>query len=258
MLNSKIITLAAITLLSASAGGHADTQAAQRDALARENAELRAELGKTKLEVQVMKEDLERIRAFLAERDLDTKMADWQKQKAELAEERMRLRQERNRWQEERQKLLQQMSQKAERQAEAEEQIVEAARPDWDARYNMGLIKEDQTIVYVTTTLGGTLVDTYPSIDRENVMVRGTFQNKSTEAWRYTFEIRIADNDVDPRTNRRRIVGSWLYQTPLLGPNDIHEWEVKVPVSDVAYIDVVQIGNVKADRPAVQPMSDQQ
>jgi len=210
---------------------------------------LRAALAQTKLEVQQLRIRLEEIRAFLDEHDLETTLAEWRAEREALAEARRRLQQERVRLREERHRLQKQMVQQAEREADAIEEAREAAAPRWDARYQMGLIDNDQQVIYVRSHHGSTLVEIHPEIDRKNVKVRGTFENRSEAPWRYTFEIRIAKAERDPKTKRRQVIGSWRYQTPLLGPNDLHEWEVTVPVTDVALIDVVQIGNVKADRP---------
>jgi hypothetical protein len=214
---------------------------------------LRTELARTKLEVQKLRTQLQDIQQFLAEQDIEKTLAEWRSEREALAEQRRQIQQERVRLNEERRRLQQLMTRVVREEAEQQQQQVDAAGPRWDARYQMGLIDKDQQVIYVRSYDGVTLVDTYPSIDRKNVKVRGTFQNKSTQPWRYTFEIRIGSDEKNQNTGRRRVIGSWLYQTPVMGANDLHEWEVTVPVTDVAYIEVVQIGNVKADRPAPGP-----
>lgn len=218
-----------------------------------EAAALRLELAQTKMEVQELRTQLERIQQFLAERDLDETLRQWREEREQLADERRQLQQERIRLREERRKLQKQIVDQAEQQAEQTEQVEDALEPKWNARYQMGLIQSDQEVIYVRSHHGSTLVEVHPDIDRRNVKVRGTFENRSEAAWRYTFEIRIAKGERDPKTRRRIVIGSWRYQTPLMGPNDLHEWEVTVPVTDVGLIDVVQIGNVKADQPPRDP-----
>jgi len=237
--------------VSHAAGGAAAPSEADRAAT------LRVELAQTKLEVRQLRTRLEEIQRFLAEQDLDQTLEAWREERAQLAEERRRLRQERVRLREERQDLRREtmLLAEARRQAaeEATHQAERAAAPRWDAQYQMGVIDKDQQVIYVRTHHGSTLVEMHPGIDRKNVKVRGTFENRSEAPWRYTFEIRVARAERDPKTKRRQVIGSWKYQTPLLGPNDLHPWEVTVPVTEVRWIDVVQIGNVAADRPAPQP-----
>jgi len=78
--------------------------------------------------------------------------------------------------------------------------------------------------------------------DRSHVVVRGNLKNESAAAYRYSFEIRLA-------TRNKDIIGSWRYQTPVLTPGQIHQFEVKVPVTNAAQIQIYDIGNIVADRP---------
>ena len=48
------------------------------------------------------------------------------------------------------------------------------------------------------------------------------------------------------------IIGSWRYQTPVLQPGEIHQFEVKVPVTEVGDVVSYEIGNIVADRPVQQ------
>lgn len=225
------------------------------DPVATELAALRQELAATKLALQQSQAELNDIKAFLKDRNVDTTLAEWKQQRAELAEERRLVRLERQKLEAARRALHQTTLKQATEAAEAQNAEAEAAekalQPDWSAQYMLGLIDTERETIYVKSTTGRVLVRQYPSVDRRNVMVRGTFLNKSLAPWRYTFEIALASAEGPGLPSREpNITGSWRYQTPLLGPGELHTFEVKVPVEDVRDIEVVQIGNVTADRPA--------
>lgn len=242
--------------LSAAARGQAPGDAAVADEL----AALRQELAATRLALRETRAEIEDIKAFLAEKDMEATLADWKKQRDALAEERRLIRLERQRLEKARRELHQATYQDAQEQADQQKAAADAAakqlEPDWDADYILGLIDREAQTLYVRSTDGRLLLEQYPTVDRRNVMVRGTFLNQSHAPWRYTFEIRVASDSLPglpkPPTT---VIGSWRYQTPLLSPGQLHPFEVKIPVTDVRYVDLIQIGNVTADRPPPQEVT---
>jgi len=226
-----------------------------------ELAALRQELAATKLALRQSQKELERIKAFLEDRNVDATIAEWQAARDELAEERRLIRLERQKLEQARRELHRTtlriaQNEAAARDAEAEA-LEKALEPNWSAQYMLGLIDHQRQTIYVESTHGDVLVKQYPSVDRGNVMVRGTFLNKSLAPWRYTFDIALAGEEkIGLQTGGANLTGSWRYQTPLLGPGELHTFEVKVPVHNVRDINVIQIGNVTADRPPQNPPDD--
>ncbi len=213
--------------------------------------ELRQGLAQAQLELQRSKAQLEELRVFLAEKNLDDQLEAWRAEREALAEERRKLAMERKRLESARTALHRKTTVDAMDRAKAEreqkQQAADAIKPDFSVQYMMGLIDKDRQTIFVESTRGTVLVDQFPQVDRKNIKVRGTFLNKSQAPWRYTFEIRAAGE-----TNiygERAIVGQWRHQTPLLGPGEMHEFEVTVPVTNVRDVEVIQVGNVTSDRP---------
>jgi len=239
----------------------AEDERAQPDVKA-ELAELRQALARTRLELRQATAELEQIKAFLTEQNIDARLETWREERAALARERRALQSERRKLEEARQRLhqttLNQARARAEKEKAQQQARDKALQPNWSAQYQMGLIDLENNTIFVKATDGDVLVRQHPNIDRDNVMVRGTFLNESRASWRYTFEIRIAGDEGRILPDAKRpIVGRWRYQTPVLGPRELHPFEVKVPVDDVSHIEVLQIGKVTADRPAsAQPQSD--
>ncbi len=228
-------------------------------------SELRQELARTKLALDKALAELESIREFLAEKNLGQKIEQWRAERRALEDERRRVKGERRKLEAARMMLHRTTARQAEQQAraadEAREAAAEARQPKWHVQYMIGLIDKEQEQIYLRVVRGRVVrLRRFANIDTRNVMVRGTFVNRSAAPWRYTFEILIAGDDSfgvpigEPRLN-----GKWRYQTPLLGPGDLHQFEVKVPVRDVYDTETVQIANVTADRPAldaVEPASE--
>jgi hypothetical protein len=247
-----------LILLTAIAAGAAGQE--PEPTVEQQLATMRQQLAQTKLELQRSQAKLDELATFLSETDLDAKLAAWRAERQELAAERRKLKRERVRLEAVRQAVHRQTTADARERADAEQQRKQAAadalKPRWSAQYMMGLIDRDRQTIYVESTEGRVLVEQYPQIDRKQIKVRGTFLNRSSVPWRYTFEIRVAGE-----TNvygDRTLVGQWRYQTPLLGPGDLHPFEVAVPVTDIRYVEVIQIGKVTADRsePAPDPAPD--
>jgi len=238
------VLLATITL---HAGDEADVAARYEKQI----ADLRQQVAKVTLELRAAQRELEAIRDFLAERQLKATFERWKTLRADLAEQRRRLKRERVRLEAARDALDRTTRRIAEEQARAqdraEQRAEKATAPNWSAQYQMGVIYEDGDELFVKTTDGSVFIDGDNDIDHRNILVRGTFLNKAAAPWRYTFEIRAGG--AERFTGSRRIIGSWRYQTPLLDPGELHEFEVKMPVDHVSRVRVIQIGNVVADRP---------
>ncbi len=251
---SLTLLIGVFAVAASAAPGRAEEGDPAEPALKTQLAELRQALAAARLELRQTTVELEDIKAFLADEDLARTLAEWRAERAKLAAERRALRAERNQLEQARRELHRTTLQQAQREAEqlkaAQQAREQAVQPQWSAQYEMGLIKQDNQTLFVQSTRGSVLVEQNPDIDRHNVMVRGTFLNESQAAWRYTFEVRLAGDEgrILPDA-KRRIVGQWRYQTPLLGPGDLHPFEVKVPVTDVHDIEVLQIGKVTADQP---------
>ena len=223
-------------------------------------AALRQDLAEARLQLERHKAQVNEVREFLAEKELDKKFEQWRELREELAEQRRKLKAERVQLEAVLDQMHRQTTVAAQQRAQDEQTRKqaesEARKPDWSAQYMMGLIDKERQTIYVDSTRGRVLLDQYPSIDRKNIKVRGTFLNKSSQPWRYTFEIRVGgENDLQ---GQPVLVGQWRYQTPLMSPGDLHAFEVTVPVSDVRHVEVIQIGNVKADRPAELPQPQPQ
>lgn len=122
-----------------------------------------------------------------------------------------------------------------------------ADEPKWSLQYALGLIEPDGRLRIVHRDDHGRLsIRDLRSVDRNHVIVRGNIKNESTLPYRYTFEIRIAGG---VRVDDTAILGSWRYQTPMMTPGRIHQFEVKVPVTNVADVRRYEIGNISADQP---------
>lgn len=169
----------------------------------------------------------------------------------QLASEQMRADREAARLVEEerRRKLLEVREQ---REAEKrEERIEQALAPRWYYTWQIGYINNgNRQTTFVKTNDDGTVVfvGDRTSIDRRQIIVRGTFENTSRAAYRYTFEIRTAESG--PYLTGLSTGGgitSTRYQTPVLQPGDLHRWEVKMSVNDALQVRTVGIGNVRAD-----------
>ncbi len=255
-------TLAVLFALGLAHAAHAhaapDPPVSQADAL----TEVRAELAQLKLAVMEMKAEREELIEFLKQHrdgNIDKQLAEWRAERAKLAEERRLLRVERQRLEKARRALHQQTVRNAQHDADeqgkAAKEKTDALKPKWSAQYMIGLIDKASVEPTVYVRAGRDVLvaaERVGNVDRRNVMVRGTLLNQSLASWRYTFEINIG-GPADPLTRKVLHVGQWRYQTPLLGPGELHTFEVKVPVTDVRDIASVQIAKVSPDRPAPTP-----
>jgi hypothetical protein len=228
-----------IMVASASVRG-ADVSGRETDSsrVRAELAALRQELARTKLELSRAVQDLKELREFLATPDVQEQTDRWRQEREELSQERQRLIAERRALEEARRRLHEQSSDEAAPGAPAL-----GARPRYDLDYALSYIRTGtDRPVYID--FGDLLVpvEQRPDIDRRHVMVRGTIQNRSTESWRYTFEVRIA--------GRAGVaLGRWRYQTPVLAPQELHPFEITVPVTDAGLVYQYQIGNIEPDQP---------
>lgn len=179
----------------------------------------------------------------------------------QLASEQMRADREAARLAEEerRRKILEIREQ---REAEKrQERLKEAFAPAWYYTWQIGYINSgNRQTTFVKTNDDGTVVfvGDKTSVDRRQIILRGTFENLSRAAYRYTFEIRVAESG--PYLTGLPVssgISSTRYQTPVLQPGELHRWEVKMSVNDALQIRTVGIGNVRADPASfVEPNAD--
>ncbi len=178
----------------------------------------------------------------------------------ELRAKKERLRQERISLEQERLNREKQEARERERVFQEQQRRTEleiAERPKWHYTWEVGYINSGtKEITYVEAGSQGAIavIERIPLVDRENVLVRGTFENQSRETYRYTFEIRFSGRDTQGFIKFKRpprIVGSARYQTPYLDSGQIHRWEIPVRVGNIYDIAGSDIGNVRAD-----PLSD--
>ena len=204
---------------------------------------LRAQVAQTQLELSQTVREIEELQQFTAA-DAQRQIEQWRRQRAAIEAERAELSNERLKLERARQALrLGARLPDTPPPATTRTSPNQPDQPRWDVDYKIATIPSGGgESVYVDPTIGEVLLQRFPQIDRRHIMVRGTFQNRSASPYRYTFEIRLGDRFGG-------VIGRWRYQTPALTGNELHAFEVKVPVSDVAAISSYQIGNVEADRP---------
>ncbi len=227
------------------------SQTDRTDLLENQVNELRQQLAQTKLALDKAMAELKDIRAFLADKNIDQKIAEWKTERRALAEERRRVSGERRKLENARLMLHRTTAQQAADKAKAEQAKQASLKPKWNVQYMLGLIDKEQEEIYLRVDNDRVRLRRFNNIDPKNVKVRGTFLNKSDAPWRYSFEIRIAGNDAFG-LGKGQLNGSWRVQTPLLGPGDLYPFDVTVPVQNAYDIELVQVGNVTADRPALQ------
>jgi hypothetical protein len=238
--------VAAITAGQASGIDRAAQPSAAQEEMERlksQAASLRQELATAKLELRKALRELQEIRDFLASDDPQAQAAQWRQERQDLAEERRRLEVERRRLEEERRKVQRAIVANEPPPTPEPSPHDPALGPNPQLDYKLAYVR---TVAQERTTyieFGDLLVpaDTTPNVDRNHVMVRGTIQNRSRAPWRYTFEVRLADR-------AGNLLGRRRYQTPLLGPNELHPFDIDVPVTDALRIDRYQIGNIEADQ----------
>ncbi len=142
----------------------------------------------------------------------------------------------------------------AEPKPKEKEEEVFIDEPRWTVQYSLGLIDNGGGIRILKPTIAGVVsIRDIGNYDRNHVAIRGNFKNESLTPYRYTFEIRIGGRPT-LANNPPKIIGSWRYQTPLLQPGEIHQFEVKVPVTHAASVTTYEIGNVVADNPNLPPV----
>lgn len=124
-----------------------------------------------------------------------------------------------------------------------------AGVPRWSIQYSLGLIDRNGNIRLVERMDDGTVsIRDARDVDRTHVMVRGNIRNESKLTYRYTFDARIAGRPlVTARNEKPPVIGEWRYQTPILEPGELHEFEIKVPVSHVTHVHRYEIGNISAE-----------
>ncbi len=232
---------------------------AQQDNPQQDIAAIRAELAQLRLEVERLRAEREEYATFLEEtrdQDTDELFAQWRAERKKLANERKQLANERNRLELARRALHQTTMKQAMDTArvESDQQRAEEdkLKPDWSVQTMVGLIDREGNNPTIFVRVGNDLLvaaESGSDIDTQRATIRGNFLNKSLAPWRYTFQINVLDENAVVQPNSRRPLGSWRYQTPLLGPGDLHQFEVTIPVEDVRRISAIQIVRVTADRP---------
>jgi len=253
------VTLLATVLCAVGAAPAADeAESPEIQFLRQELAKMRLELAEAKLQVGKTLRELEELRQFMSSRNVTEDIQQWRRERREIEAERRRLEAERRRLEQMRQTVrdasrLQVEKIQAEKKAP---QPAVALEPQANAQidYKVALIPTNAQIqtVYVDPTTGAILMSRYgQEVDRKNIKLRGTLQNRSSKPWRYTFEIRLGGRSVN--AGRAPIIGRWRYQTPMLTPNELHTFEFKVPVTDVADIHSYQIGNLESDQVGPPP-----
>jgi hypothetical protein len=210
-------------------------------------AAMRLQLAQARLELQSARRELDDIRQFLAAKDAPGDLERWSNQRQALEEERKQLTLERKKLDAARQSLRDitrgQVAKNDKYPAAPAPAAAATDDPKWDVDYKVALIPlNGGDAVFVNPIGGDLLLEGVPQVDHRHIKLRGTFQNRSTAPWRYTFEARLADQ-------RGVIIGRWRYQTPVLTANELHAFEATIPVTEVSFIRTYQIGNIEADRP---------
>jgi hypothetical protein len=225
-----------------------------------EVSKLRLQIAEARLELRKQMRLREQMQSFGTAEDPRADIAQWKLQASAVSHERARLRLQERR--------LKELGVSV-RDAAADPVVAAPVETKIDPNvvppkieYKIGVIHLGQSIetTYVDPTTGAVLVSRYPNIDRHNIRVRGTIQNARPQPFRYTFEIRVAGR-ARSASSRPPIIGRWRYQTPLLSANQLHQFELKVPVTDVGDIYIFQIGNITWDQigpaqssPAAKPV----
>lgn len=243
----RVIMMILLAVLTVAAAAHAQLSGA--GAGGDEYAELRQQITAVRTQLAQLQLELAQTLSRIAELKEYTaaqapqQIAQWRQQREAIERQRQEVAQERAKLERARQAV---------RLAGRIEELPEAplppdpTAPRWDVDYKIATIPRDQgETIYVDPVIGDVLLQRFPQIDRGHIMVRGTFQNRSAVPYRYTFEIRLGDAF-------ERIIGRWRYQTPPLWANELHQFEVRVPVEDVGLIRTYQIGNIEAERSNAQ------
>jgi hypothetical protein len=211
-----------------------------------ELAALRIRLARAKLELAGVLDRLQTLREFLLAHDAAANVEHWTRQAQILAQERRQVARQRM---DVEQQIAQRDAKLADLPAPRQPPPPPTAPdpPRWRIEYKIAVVPLDPAapFIFVDPTRGDWLLDLFPRVDRRSIMVRGTIQNLADDPWRATFEVRLADK-------LGSIIGTWRYQTPSLGPRDLHTFEMRVPVTDVAELDRYQIGDLQSDRPAAR------
>jgi hypothetical protein len=117
-----------------------------------------------------------------------------------------------------------------------------------------------QTTLIVSSDGDAAVIQSLDEYDRQRVVVEGSFLNRSTSPYRYGFDIAVG---YKARAGvlvaaHPTIVGRRAYQTPVLQPGELHSFRVEIPVDDIAYAQICDIGHVTPFpvTPAVGPQPD--
>lgn len=207
-----------------------------RDQLARQ----RIQYARLKMELARTLDQLQDLNEFLLARRIEQTLEQWRAQRRAMIEQRARIA-------EQRRELERQLAEKNAKLADLPSDkpaVAPKSPPQWVIEYKIAVVPLDKKVdyLYVEPTRGDWLVDLFPRIDRHSIMVRGTIQNRSAEPYRAAFTVLLSDPLANP-------IGSRRYQTPLLGADDPHIFEIRVPVRDVVAIERYRITEIESDQP---------
>jgi len=106
----------------------------------------------------------------------------------------------------------------------------------WKYSYRPGLIDRNGQIVAMDQEKGHIWMGPTDGkgVDPDQVVFLGEFTNLSEFAYRYWIVIKVFrySRSDDDNTIVEREIGSWPYRTSVLGPNQTHRFEVKVPITE--------------------------
>lgn len=248
-----VFLVGSIGVLSVHAQSNAKTL--KQKELANTLMQLRVQLAEMNLKIKQIQRETQSFKLYLKEANPQADIKKWEAEletirarRAELAKERRAKMVRRAAMDKAKRAAAVAKAARNEDSTDEADESDDPSNPRYRVDYKVSLIYtgESDTIVYRTfdplrPELAHTIIEKHPNVDRKNVHIEGSFQNTSTKPYRYTFEIRLA--------KQNRIIGSARYQTPMLKPNILHQFKVKVPVENVKQITAYQIGNVTADAP---------
>lgn len=238
---------------------HAQTQDQMQDQL----SAYQTALDNAKRLIERLQAELDQTRAHAAalEAALQAHGIELEPQPTEAQEAAARLAAQRQAERQRRARALERLAEEKQREARQEKlaRARKAQAPAWTYTWQLGYISlGTNTTTFIKTGPDGTVFFTGDStnVDRRQLKLRGTFENRSTKPWRYTFDIRVAEQGYGglPASGRyRHISATTRYQTPVLGPGELHRWEVTLTVEDSLQVRTADIGNVRADPPPPEP-----
>lgn len=149
-------------------------------------------------------------------------------------------------WREDRERRARELHESRLRQRQEQEQ-AERMQPRWRVTWELGFIEAGTNkTTFLRSDAEGNIIfhdSEYPAIDRSQVIVRGTFENESDVAYRYTFDFVASRSGLFGGN----ILGRSRYQTPVLAPGQLHRYEFQMTVTDTYRIRRAYVENIRAD-----------